>query len=215
MYGELSRHLDQLIDIEYVDYALRSLEARYPKVVEATLIRFSLVDIVGVLQGLLCEGLSIKELPTILNRLLAYEPVGEPGLHDADDASRTADTPASLLAWVRVGLAEYLSHKYARPDWQLTVLRIDSSIERLFSSNKAPLDEATRDRILDLAWAYVGTRLDDLLRTPILVQSTRTRAALREVLAPELPDLAVMAEAEVCPHVRLVSVATLGAPSPV
>jgi hypothetical protein len=211
-FADLSRRAGRLLGMEEVEYALARLEAAetpspgfYQPLVRAALARHSLGDLTRVLRALVDERLSFRDLPGILERLVQFETVrADPNelvvfderLPIAEDAPPDAERNwQSQYAYLRRQLSLYLTHTYSWSEGEVCVYRLDPALEGEVSRANAVLDEAAVERLRDAVWAQVRRTAP----TPVgqvVFTSQGARAGIRELLAPEFPDLPVVADSE-------------------
>jgi type III secretory pathway component EscV len=197
--GEIRRRAYLLLDMEEVEYQLGQLEEVFPGLVEAALTRISLGDLTRILRGLLREGVSIRDLKTILERLVQYDsvPADPHGYLVLDERLPLADRSAGAdwrhrLEFVRSGLRSQLSERYARGRDRLDVYRVNPRLERLAKGER---DEELQEAARDALWAHAA-RFAGAPHPPVIYTTNGARAAVRELLAPEFPDLPVVSAAE-------------------
>jgi flagellar biosynthesis protein FlhA len=147
-----------------------------------------------VLQRLLAEEVSIRDLPTILEVL-------------ADVAAATKD-PATLTEHVRSALPDAVCRPYLAPDGQLHVLRLGADTERaLLEALRGPEGEVglPPDLVRPLVEA-VGRTLEAARppeARPVLLVPGPLRRHLRRGLEASLPHLGVLAWNELPARARL------------
>jgi hypothetical protein len=217
--SEIRRMADRLLGVEDVEYKLAQLKDAFPELVRAATERYSVGDLTRVLRGLVREGVSIRDMLAILERLLRYEaiPVDSNRYVVFDDriALEEGTPPESARGWanyrefVRSGLKYYIGRKYAQYYDRLSVYLIDQELEaRAEATNGRPADThagfigTEQEAFWDAVWAEVGDVAATRTRPVILTRSS-ARAAIRELIAPELPDLPVVAYSELPPNVNI------------
>jgi type III secretion protein V len=200
-----------LLDIDAVESSLAQLEDAFPELVYAALEKISATDLTRVLRRLLASDVSIRNLRSILERLLAYacvpvdqrrEIAFDPRLpidcrldtrHEADQVDRYTE-------WVRSGLQLWLSHRSPGPAGTVVVHLLDpESVERPILDELAyrqayglgrPLGSARLQEIRD-AVRPVAERGDAAILTVPQVASF-----LRGELRTEFPQLPVLSYQE-------------------
>jgi FHIPEP family len=219
--NEAIRRGSAFLAVGDVTYQVSALSLAFPNLVDAALAKFSLGALARVLRGLLDEGVSIRDLRLVLDRLLDFEtvPVEDPAeiVLDRRLAIPTGDTIARadwqfLLAFVRAGLADDLARDYADDQGRLDVFTLESELEDeaariALERDASGLDAETGKRLRDALWARLPTDLSR--RTPILLVSTLARRVVRDALACELPQLGVLAHPEVKPGVKVKRLETI------
>jgi flagellar biosynthesis protein FlhA len=154
-----------------------------------------------VLQALLAERVSIRDLPTILE-----------GIHEA-----CAGQPrgiAAILAIVRTRLARQLCESHSGPGGVLKLVALSPDWENAFADS---LVGPAEDRQLAMA----PTRLADFMRrfrevfdeaaasAPVLLTSPGIRAPVRAIVERIRPSTAVLAQSEIHPRAKIRTVATI------
>jgi len=199
----LLRHADQLLTRGQMERLLDRVRAVSPQLVlevSPGLLRPG--ELQRVLQGLVRERVSIRDLETILERL-------------AEHASRTTDV-AELIERVRVGLGRSLVQPYIGTDGKLRAIIAPRALElRALELGQGPwwnggslsggLEAEEKRRrtesiraILKAIRLAAEPRWDEGL-WPVLICSIEARPLLKELTRMELPQLPVISWAEL-PH---------------
>jgi hypothetical protein len=225
---EIRRLAYRLLDIEYVEYRLALLQHVFPDLVRAATGRYSVEDITQVLRGFLREGLSIRDMGTILERLLQYDTISiyTSGYLIFDDRLplREGTPPESAHSWpnyhefVRRGLKYQIRSRYAQSFTTLYAYILDQDLAGFLvalaadgqpTEPRAELTEAEREALLDAVWNKVGN-LVTTTAGPVILTASSLRVALRKLIALELPDLPVIAYAELPPELYVETIDTIG-----
>jgi flagellar biosynthesis component FlhA len=204
-----------------------------PALVRAVLQRWTLGDVTRVLRLLLDGGLSIRDMHTILERLLRFDTIEA----DADAVAVfderlavTCDLPETPLArarilarFVREGMSDFIGSRFSFGTETMVCYLLDPSFEEL-ALEVAPDDfegDIERSEVaatLDLLRDAVRRELSLLpaaVAIPVVLTSRRARNAVRRVLAPELPDLRVVRYSEIPPSLNVMPVTRIALePSP-
>ena len=118
----IKRHAGELLGHEEVQQLLDSLANTYPKLVEDLVPKtLSLSQVLKVLQSLLSEGISIKDIRTIAETL-------------ADQAVLNPD-PANLLSAVRVALSRSIIQQLVGNVEEIPVVVLDANLEQLLQKS--------------------------------------------------------------------------------
>jgi len=178
---------------------LDALAETQPKLVDELFPRLlSLGEIQRVLQQLLREQVSIRDLSTILETLLEAAPINK--------------SQIALVEAVRQALGRSLVHPLLSDDRKLKVLTLDPSIEQDFQRQLEPQLGAERPapgatpplrRVLEGLQRLVGDRV--ALSSTILLCSSPARFHLRRLLEPFIPRIVVLSPAEIPPTVSVQS----------
>ena len=156
-------------------------------------------EVQKVLQNLLREGVSIRDLLTILETL-------------ADFATTTRDTDI-LTEYVRQALKRAISARYFAQNDTNSVVTLDPKIEQEIMScvkqtengSFINMDPARTHAILDSVKAEMQ-KLENLGKTPIIVTSPIVRIYFRKLTEDYYKDLIVVSYNEVDSSVNLTSV---------
>jgi flagellar biosynthesis protein FlhA len=154
-----------------------------------------------VLQALLAERVSIRDLPTILE-----------GIHEACAAQ--ARGIAGIVAIVRMRLARQLCEAHAGQNGILPLIALSAEWEMAF--NESMIGPA-EDRQLAMAPSRLGEfmrRFKDVFdahaaEAPALLTSAALRGPLRAVIERIRPSTPVLAQTEIFPRARIRTIATI------
>ena len=232
VFAAVRRNAARLLSVRDVEFELGRMGE--PALVRAVLERWSLADVTRVLRLLLDGGLSIRDMRTILERLLRFDTI------EADaDSSTVFDErlpvagalPATPLArarvlarFVREGMSEFIGSRFSFGTETMVCYLLDPRFEQI-ALDVAPDDfegnidrreaETALDLLRDAVWKELSY-LPPAAATPVVLTSRRARNAVRRILASELPDLRVVRYSEIPPGLNVQPVARiLLAPSPV
>ena len=156
-------------------------------------------DIQKVLQNLLSEGLSIRDLVTIFETL-------------ADHASVTRDTDI-LTEYVRQSLKRAISGKYFSPNEVTNVVTLDPAVEQDImgavknteQGSYLTLDPDETNKIVKSLGEELK-KLEDLGKNPIVITSPIVRLYFKKLVSDYYKDVIVISYNEVEPNVELQSV---------
>jgi flagellar biosynthesis protein FlhA len=193
-------HIDELLTRQDVQNLVENLKKTNPVLVdELTPKLLGLGEIEKVLQNLLKEGISIRDLLSIFEVL-------------ADHASTTRDTDV-LTEYVRQGLKRAISSKYFPANETSDVITIDPKLEQeIMASVKQTeqgayltLDPETVRKIMD-SLGYEIKKFEDQGLMPIVVCSPIVRMYFKNLTEDYYSDLIVVSFNEVEPNVELRSI---------
>ncbi len=186
----VSRHADELMNHEQVGRLLdRARETSPALVIEVVPGMLRAGEVQRVLQNLLRERVSVRDLETILEAL-------------AEHAGRIQDTDA-LTEAVRSALGRRITQQYLGADGRLRVVLVDPALDtRLVAAGREdarPTDllgeEAVRGVVQAVAEG-VATAIAGGL-PPILLCSAAARPVLKDLTRADLPRLVVLSRREV------------------
>jgi flagellar biosynthesis protein FlhA len=199
----VKQHAHELLSRQEVKRLLDRLAESHPKLVEELVPKIlSLGEVQKVLQQLLREQVSIRDLPTILETLLDVTPSGK--------------NQVVLVEAVRQALGRALVRPLLSEGGGLRVVTLDHSLEeelgRAFGAQSAPTASAGLQppfarRILDGLRRLAGEQV--AVASPVLLCSTPARYHLKRLLEPFLPKVVVLSPLEVPPVVEVQSVGML------
>ncbi len=194
----------RLIGHEEVQHLLDQLARRSPKLVENLLSSkaLSLGGILKVLQNLLAEQVSIRDLRTIAETL-------------AERSVKSQD-PATLTAAVRVALARSIVQDLIGPDEELPLIALDPSLEQLLHKSlqgsqgeiigiEPGLAERVQRSVTDAAKRQEAEGL-----ASVLVVAPEIRSWIASWLRGAVRNLTVLAFTEIPDNRRIRVVATVG-----
>lgn len=196
----IRQHIDELLTRQDVQNLVNNLKESNPSLVdELTPKLLGLGEIQKVLQNLLHEGISIRDLLTIFETL-------------ADHAVVTRDTDV-LTEYVRQSLKRAISAKYFAPNEATSVVTLDPTIEQeIMASVKQTeqgayltLDPAKTKSIMNSVGDQVA-KLENLGKNPIIITSPIVRMYFKKLTEDYYPDLIVVSYNEIDSNVELQSV---------
>ncbi|SFU75372.1 flagellar biosynthesis protein FlhA [Alicyclobacillus macrosporangiidus] len=195
----LKRHAHELLGRQETQALLDHVKATAPALVEEVVPGILTVgQVQRVLANLLQEGVSIRDLVTILETLA--------------DAGRTTKDPDVLTEYVRQALARQICQQLRMPGEPLTVVTLAPAVEERLQASLVSSDAGTflgidpnvaqqLVRRLREEW----TRLQSLGKTPALLTHPQLRLPVRRWLARMLPEMPVLSYNEIDPAVAIES----------
>ncbi len=196
----IRQYISELLTRQDVQNLINNLKESNPSLVDELVPKtLGLGEIQKVLQNLLKEGISIRDLLTIAETL-------------ADYASTTRDTDI-LTEYVRQSLKRAISTKYFSSNETTSVVTLDPKIEQeIMGSVKQTetgaflnLDPARARAIIDSVGNEVK-KLENLGKTPIIITSPIVRMYFKRLTEDYYKDLVVVSYNEVESNVELQSV---------
>ena len=200
----IKQHAHELLSRQETKRLLDRLADTHPKLVEELVPKLlSLGEVQKVLQQLLREQVSIRDLATVLESLL--------------DAAALNKNPVLWVEAARQSLARSLVHPLLGDDGMLKVVTLDPKLEQevdhafgtqLPASMLSSLQPSFLRRVLEGLQQLVGDHV--ALTTPVLLCNTPARFHLRRLLEPLLPRVVVLSPGEIPPSVTVQAVGTVG-----
>ena len=193
-------HIAELLSRQDVQNLVNNLKESNPALVdELTPKLLGLGEIQKVLQNLLKEGISIRDLLSIFEVL-------------ADHAATTRDTDV-LTEYVRQGLKRAISSRYFVPNEVTSCITLDPKVEQdIMASIKQTeqgayltLDPERIRAIMDSLQAEIA-KFEETGKTPIVVTSPIVRMYFKKMTEDYVKDLIVVSYNEIDSDVELQSV---------
>lgn len=198
----IKRHAHELLGRQEVQNLLDTIAKDYPKLVEELVPNLmSLGGVMRVLQNLLREEVSIRDLRTILETLADYAP--------------QVQDPDVLTEYVRQALYRQISSKFAQEDNVLPVITFDQEIEETI---KQSIQHSTQGSFLALdpkkAQSIIEKLAEEIKRVGsgmqlVLLCPSNIRLYVKRLTERYLPGLAVISHNEVAPHLKIRSFGTV------
>ena len=219
--AELRAHSALFVNRRSVVDLLEQLKQAFPALVNTVQGKVPGHTLINVLRALVKEEISIRNMYRILEKMLDYESiVTDPSKYIIfDDRFPIRKQPGEkepheaehLTSFIRSGLKRYISHKYTRGASTLMVYLLAPEIEQLLSRHvhedtQVAYDE--RDQIVEAVQAE-ATSFSGMTSDPVILTTTDIRAVLRNLIAPELPRLPVLAYRELSPEMNIQPIARI------
>ncbi|MDD7178632.1 MAG: flagellar biosynthesis protein FlhA [Lachnospiraceae bacterium] len=193
-------HIAELLTRQDVQNLMENVKENNPVLVEELVPKLlGIGEIQKVLQNLLAEGISIRDLVTIFETL-------------ADHSTTTRDTDV-LTEYVRQSLKRAISNKYFPANEETSVVTLDPKIEQeIMGAVKQTeqgayltLDPERTRAIIEATEAEVS-KLENLGKSAIVVTSPIVRMYYKKLTEEYLKDLIVVSYNEIESNVELQSV---------
>jgi type III secretion protein V len=179
----LRAHAHLLVGVQEVQALLDALEASHPALVREAARQIPAHVLAEVLRQLLEEGISVRPLRSILEALL--------------EAGGAARGPSSLAESCRRALRRHIAHDHAGAG-TLDALILDpvaeATLREALSGSGTAIDPRDAHALLDDIERALALR--ETVRPPVLLTSAEVRRALRQLVAPRFPRLAVLSYEE-------------------
>ena len=195
----IKKHAMEILGRQEVQGLLETVKTDYPTVVDEVNKIFGIGEIQKVLQGLLQEQVSIRNLVVILETL-------------GDFGGVTKDT-AFLIEKVRQALNRQICLQYADEEKVLHVLTVDPALEQQIIDSRhdqvtGPI--AALEPELARQWINAVTNAFRQVQTsgfyPLILSSEAARPLIKNSTLRELPDLVVLSVPEIAPGIKVESV---------
>ena len=193
----IKRHLHELLSREEVQKLLKRFAETSPKVVEELVpTLLSLGGIQKVLQNLLREQISIRDLLSILETLADYAPI-------------TRD-PVLLTEYVRQSLARSITKQWQTAEGDIPALMLSYELEDTLTKaiqhtehgSYLAIDPKLAQRLITELTRAVETMMQQQ-QAPLLVTSPLTRPHIKRLTEPYVPQLVVLSHNDIVANVRI------------
>ncbi len=201
----IREHIAELMTRQDVQNLINNLKESNPVLIDELVPKLmSLGDIQKVLQNLLSESISIRDLLTITETL-------------ADYAATTHD-PDILTEYVRVALKRAISNKYFSMGDSTSVVTLDPKIEQEIMASVKQSEQGsyltldpTRIKAIVQATGQEKEKLEQMGKNPIVVTSPIVRTYFKKLTEDYYRDLVVLSYNEIDSDVELQSVGMITA----
>ncbi|WP_022664703.1 flagellar biosynthesis protein FlhA [Desulfospira joergensenii] len=189
----------ELLGRQEVQHLLDNLAKTSPKAVEELVPNLlSIGAVQKVLQNLLRERISIRDLLTIVETLADFAPMGK--------------DPDLLTEYVRQRIAKGMLTPYLGEGKTLQVLTLDRNLEEILSKNVKrtehgaylALDPAMVQEVVGAVSREVE-KLIAINTQPVVMTSPAMRRHFRKLIEPSLPNVFVVSHAEIVDDINLQS----------
>uniref|UniRef100_A0A7C3IF27 Flagellar biosynthesis protein FlhA n=1 Tax=Gracilinema caldarium TaxID=215591 RepID=A0A7C3IF27_9SPIR len=195
----IKRHAAEILGRQETQAILETLKKEYPAVVDEAQKLLSLGEIQKVLQALLREQVSIRNMVAILEALADFAPV-------------TKDTQF-LTEKARQALARQICLQYADDERTLRVLTIEQSLEQKIIDSRVETSSgvvAALEPALQRAWIKALSRsvaaMQEQGMIPIVLCSEAGRPLVKSSTEREIPDLVVLSVPEIVSDITVEAV---------
>ncbi len=197
----IKQHAHEMIGRQEVQDLLDNLGKTYPKLIEELVPNIlTLGTIMRILQNLLAEGVSIRDLRSILESMADWAPV-------------TKDTDI-LTEYVRHALARTISHDLA-VDNVIPLITLDKKVEDEIANSiqhketgaYLAIDPAKAQLILDSIGEAIP--LFEGGQRPTLLAAPQIRPHVRKLTERYYPQLVVLSHNEILPNIKIRSIGSV------
>ena len=193
-------HISELLTRQDVQNLINNLKEGNPALVDELVPKLlGLGDIQKVLQNLLKEGVSIRDLLTIFEILADYAP-------------STRDTDI-LTEYVRQGLKRAISNRFFPPNETTSVVTLDPKLEQMIMGSVKQTEQGAylnldpdKTKAIVKSVEQEAKKLEDMGRAPIIITSPIVRIYFKRLTEDYYKDLIVISYNEIESSVELQSV---------
>jgi flagellar biosynthesis protein FlhA len=195
----IKAHAPAILGRQDVKSLTDNLRRDYPALLDELVPNLlTLGDIQKVLQNLLKERVSVRDLVTVLESVA--------------DAARTTKDPDLLTEFARRGLGRQISAQYKDEENNLHSMMLAPQVDQLLASALQQTDQGTMIAI-DAPTAQrligrIGREMERMAQQglqPVLLCSSRLRLPLKRLTERSLPNLVVLSFGEIVAQVNVVS----------
>ena len=195
----IRRHIHELMSRQDVQVLIDNIKTNYPAIVDELIPKvMSLGEIQKVLANLLREGVSIRDMVTILETLADYAPI-----------TRDSDM---LTEYVRQALGRAIS-KYYINKGSADVITLDPKLEQLImdsiqkteAGSYIAMDPSMSSKIVSNA-ANMSEKLASAGKQPIILASPVVRLYFKRLTEHAIPGLIVLSYNELDPSLEVSSI---------
>ncbi|MAG13898.1 MAG: flagellar biosynthesis protein FlhA [Spirochaetales bacterium] len=192
----IERHAAEILGRQEVQSIIDTLRTDYPAVVDEVTNAFNNGEIQKVLQGLLSEQVSIRNMVTILEALADYGGVSK--------------DVGFLIEKTRQSLGRQICLQYADPDKTLRVLTIQPILEQKLIESRletaagliAALEPSEHRGWIE-ALANAVREVQEGGEFPVILCSEAARPLVKSSSRAEIPDLAVLSVPEIVTDIKI------------
>jgi len=192
----IKRHASEILGRQEVQSIIDTIRKDYPAVVEEVLKSCQLGEIQKVLQGLLREQVSIRNMVVILETLADYRPV-------------TRDSSV-LIEKVRQALGRQICLQYADSNRCLHVLTIDPGLTQKIVDSRVDTVQgpvAALEPVVQRTWIrsliQIVSQVQQSGYLPVLLCPEEARLLVKSSTEREIPDLVVLSVPEIASDIRV------------
>lgn len=192
----LKKYASDFIGIQETRFLLSAMEARFPDLVKEATRVLPIQKIAEILQRLVSEDISVRNLRTILEALIEW------GQKEKDSVL--------LTEYVRSSLKRHICYKYSSSQNILAAYLLAPNVEdtvrtairQTSAGSYLALDPAVGKRLVDNIKHAVGD-LTAAAQKPVLLTSMDIRRYLRKMIEQDLYDLPVLSYQELTQEINI------------
>ncbi len=230
--GELRERGGCFVDMQFARAQLDKLQLAFPALVETCRAQYSMSLLTRLLQGLIAENISIRDLRLILGAALDFGMIETDSRYivfderlpspAAPDATAMNDA-ANLVAFVRMQMKRYISHLNTRGRSTLVVYLLEPDVEQTIISQALAyregevcrasaftnrFGEGKHEALLEAVRVEVGS-IAPLVIPHAVLTTAEARPWVRALLADEFPRMQVLAYQELVPEMNIQPIARI------
>ncbi len=198
----VKNHAHELLGRQEAQNLLDNISKNYPKLIEELIPNLmSLGGILKVLQNLLREGVSIRDLRTILETLADFSP----HVQDLD----------LLTEHVRQALARQISAAFCKDDNTISIITLDQEVEEAIQESIRSNGQGTFSALdfekMKALLENIGSHIEKFRggMSPVLLCPASIRLHVKKLTERYFPSLTVISHNEIAPQVKIQSLGTV------
>ncbi|WP_417277776.1 type III secretion system export apparatus subunit SctV [Celeribacter sp.] len=192
----LKSHAGEFIGVQETMYLMGEMEKNFAELVREANRTLPVITIADVLQRLVMEEISIRDMRTILEALVEW------GQREKD--------PILLTEHVRSALSRYITHKFAGGQSVISAYLLSKTIEdevrgairQTSGASYLTLSPDSHKKLVAALRKTVGDLSRHTLK-PVVLAPMDIRRFMRKIVEREFPDLAVLSFQELSPQVNI------------
>ena len=192
----LKRYSEEFVGIQETRYLLEKMEENFGELVREAQRIVPLQKITDVLQRLVSEGVSIRNLRLILESIVEWGP-------------KEKDV-VTLVEYIRSNLKRQISYKYSNGQNMLPVYLLENQLEETIrgairqtsSGAYLALDPKVTNQFIQSVKRNVGN-ISDMSVKPVLLASMDIRRYIRKLLELELYDLSILSHQDLTKEITI------------
>lgn len=192
----LKNHASEFIGIQETMYLLNQMEKNFGELVKEVTRALPAITVTDVLQRLVSEDISIRDMRTILEALVEW------GQREKD--------PIMLTEHVRSALNRYITHKFSGGQNIIPAYMISKEIEdevraavrQTSGASYLALSPDTHRQMITAMKSVIGNIHQHAVR-PVIVAPMDIRRFMRKIVERDFPDLAVLSFQELSPNANV------------
>lgn len=199
----IKTYASEVLGRQDVQALLNSLRTDYPAVVtEVEKSGAAVGDIQKVLKGLLREGVSIRDLITIMETIADYFAV--------------IKAPDELIELVRQALSRQICQQYSDSEKKISVITVSKDVEEEIKNSIEVTErgkrfsmEPVKQKKLLTVISEESKKVKELGLKPVFLTSPEIRTIFSNLVTPIMPNVAVLSSLEITPDIRLEAVGNI------
>ena len=199
----IKSYASEVLGRQDVQTLVNSLSTDYSAVVkEVKDAGATIGDVQKVLKGLLREGVSIRDLVTIMETIADYFP--------------TVKDHEELIELVRQALSRQICQQYSNEEKKIPVITLSKEVEEEIKKSivdtergkRFAMEPGSQKKLLERI-TEEGTKLRQKGLRPVFLTSPEVRSLFRNIVSNVIPNAAVLSSFEIVPDIRLEAVGTI------